>query len=145
MVYMYAMTLRAKHHTVAPNGSAPNESNADESIVTAVIVLMIIMLVTVCVAFLTKFLRGVSTAAEKIAPAFDCAAWLRLRQQTYMNPDETNPATRKPFTPCEAAARAVEDAGVLSLGAPCPMRRTPPAVSRQPPYIYFMAAQKCAN
>jgi len=82
---------------------------------------------------------------KKIAPTFECAAWLTQRQQGYLSgsPLSLNPETNSPYSICEATKQAVNDSQLPGNAAACPVKKAPP--DQQPPYIFYMAAQNCSN
>jgi hypothetical protein len=139
--------LQQPYVVLAQPESDVSKAVKDVSIVAVVIVIVIILIVVVSVALLIRFLRGVVDDAGKIAPTFECAAWLTLRQQGYLNgsPPPTNPATGKPYTICEATKQAINDSQVPANASVCPVKTTPPGADQQPPYIFYMGAQGCSN
>lgn len=139
--------LQQPYVVLAQPESDVSKAVKDVSIVAVVIVIVIILIVVVSVAILVRFLRGVVDDAGKIAPTFECAAWLTQRQQGYLggNPLPTNPATGKPYTICEATKQAVNGSQLPANASVCPVKTTPPDVDQQSPYIFFMTSQGCSN
>ena len=131
-------------YVVAQPESDVSKAVKDVSIVAVVIVIVIILIVVVSVTLLVRFLRGVVDDAGKIAPTFECAAWLTQRQQGYLG-GNPNPATGKPYTVCEATKQAVNDSQLPANASVCPVKTTPPDVDQQSPYIFYMASQGCSN
>ena len=119
----------------------------DVSIVALAAVIVIIIVVVVGTALFTRAINSVVYNENKIAPTFECAAWLTQRQQGYLSgsPLSLNPATNSPYTICEATKQAVNDSQLPGNAAVCPVKKAPPDIDQQPPYIFYMAAQNCSN
>jgi hypothetical protein len=119
----------------------------DVSILAISTITVIIIVIIVSVSLLSRLLNGIIDSAGKIAPTFECTAWLTRRQQSYLDSGAlpTNPATGEPYTVCEATAQAVNDAQAPASGSACPTKRAPPDISQQAPYIYYMASQGCSG
>jgi hypothetical protein len=116
----------------------------DISVIAVAVIISIILVVVASVTLIIKLLRGVVEKAERVSPTFECASWLRLRQQKYLHGDPaTSPSTGRPYAACDAAKQAIADSQDPKLSAPCPARRQPPELYRQSPYIFYMAAQNC--
>ncbi len=131
-------------YVVQPAGDTElTKAAKDVSIVAVVIVIAIILIVVFSVYLIVRFLQGIVDEGGKIAPTVECAAWLEARRLGYMGPPpQTNPATNKPYTNCQAAAQAVTDSQTQSGGL-CPVVPVPPPAVQQSPYLYYMAAQQC--
>ena len=118
------------------------------SILAALVVVVVILIIGVTVYYVVNYLHN-KVHPVSATPANDCIAWLEARRRMYLGaggrkgPLLSNGVTGKPFTPCEAASRAVADSQTQSAGV-CP--RTPPAgpaTDRQYPYIAYLAARRC--
>jgi hypothetical protein len=117
----------------------------DVSIVAVVTVIAIILIVVFSVYLIVGFLRGVVDGGG-VLPTAECAAWLEARRLGYLGgvPLPVDPATGRPYTPCQAAAQAVADSQALAAGA-CPHLAAPPPATEQSPYLYYLAALQCAG
>lgn len=110
-------------------------STAEEiSIVAILIVLVVILAVALVITMAVRFLRRTVDAAGKVAPTFECVAWLELRQQKYLEAGSDN---------CSAIKQAISDSQISKLASPCPIRKTPPDAYQQSPYDFYMAQQNC--
>jgi len=109
------------------------------------VIVVIIIIVVAAVVMLIKFLRRVVDGAGKLAPTFECAAWMTARQQNLLagGTPAVNPDTGAPYTVCEATHAAI--AATQLADGPCPIKTTPPAVEAQSPYVYYLAAQQCGG
>lgn len=119
----------------------------DVSILAMVVVIAVVLIVAVSVSLLVKLLGGVVDNAAKVAPTFECTAWLLQRQRGYLNgrPLPTNPATNKAYTICEATKQAINDAQLPANASVCPARKAPPAAHQQSPYVSYMVSQGCSG
>jgi hypothetical protein len=140
-------TARPPQASEAPPGSNAERVVKDVSVIAMVIVIAVVIIVVVSVSLLLKLLRGLVDNAGKVAPTFECTAWLLQRQQSYLSgrPPPTNPATNQAYTICEATKQAINDAQLPANASVCPVRKAPPDVHRQSPYVSYMASQGCSG
>ena len=119
----------------------------DVSIIALAAVVVVVIVVIAGTMLFIRALNRVLYNDNKIAPTFECAAWLTQRQQGYLSgsPLSLNPATNSPYTIREATKQAVNDSQLPGNATACPVKKTPPDVDQQPPYLFYMAAQNCSN
>jgi hypothetical protein len=109
----------------APPGSNAERVVKDVSVIAMVIVIAVVIIVVVSVSLLLKLLRGLVDNAGKVAPTY--------------------PATHQAYTLCEATKQAINDAQLPANASVCPVRKAPPDVHQQSPYVSYMASQGCSG
>lgn len=121
---------------------------ARNSVAAALVVVVVILIIGATVYNTVNYLHGKVHPTEA-TPANDCISWLEARRRMYLGasglktPLLSNTETGRPYTPCEAASRAVADSQTQGAGV-CP-KALPvgPAADRQYPYIAYLAARRC--